>query len=246
MGTMIEGTSGTPTEMRGPIAGDEGGYLPPKTHTAVGTLCGHKAPGEGRRCQRPSTHFDRRGQTTPHSDGHVYWTDELDGFLYEDSGLTRIVIRNWGDGHVIAGDPPATYGSGGPQSSTTNAAGGGLQDSGRRETALGGTGAMRERAPGKGRYDLISPAALRRLALQLEAGGEKYGDPRNWEKGQPLSWFYDSAIRHLYQWLDGDRTEDHLAAALWNVHGLIHTSEAITRGLLPAEINDLPTKERFQ
>lgn len=116
-----------------------------------------------------------------------------------------------------------------------------IPDSGRREAVS--TGAVRERAPGKGLFVLISPIALRRLALRLEDGDTKYkeaGGGRNWEKGQPLSWYLDGAIRHLGQWQEGYTDEDHLAAALWNVHCLLHTEEMIRRGLLPAELDDVP------
>jgi hypothetical protein len=114
-----------------------------------------------------------------------------------------------------------------------------LPDSGVREDFE--TGAVREIVPGKGRYDLISPRAMHRLALRLEQGAVKYSD-RNWEKGIPLSSFLNSAFRHLYQFLDGDKTEDHLAAALWNIHSLIHTEEMIAEGQLPASLNDLPDR----
>lgn len=97
-----------------------------------------------------------------------------------------------------------------------------LPDSGHRVTTS--TGALRERAPGKGRYDLITPIGLRRLALHYENGAKKYGE-RNWEKGMPIEWFLDSAIRHLYSYLAGDRSEDHLAAAAWNALGAIHMEE---------------------
>ena len=57
-------------------------------------------------------------------------------------------------------------------------------DSGKRRDFP--TGSRRDSREGKGRYDLISPIALRRLALVCERGAAKYGD-RNWEKGQPMS-----------------------------------------------------------
>jgi hypothetical protein len=101
------------------------------------------------------------------------------------------------------------------------------------------TGAKRDTRQGKGRFDLISPIALRRLAIHMENGAVKYSD-RNWEKGIPLSRFFDSAIRHMYQFIGGDRSEDHLAAAMWNVHGIIHTEEKILAGELPESLNDLP------
>jgi len=34
--------------------------------------------------------------------------------------------------------------------------------------------------------------------------------------------FYDSAQRHMMQWWEGDETEDHLAAAAWNIMSLMH------------------------
>lgn len=112
-----------------------------------------------------------------------------------------------------------------------------VKDSGVREEFQ--TGSRRDTRQGKGRYDLISPVALRRLAQHYENGAVKYGD-RNWERGQPLSRYLDSAIRHLQSFLEGHRDEDHLAAAAWNIFSIIHTDEMIRRALLPAELHDLP------
>ena len=112
-----------------------------------------------------------------------------------------------------------------------------VKDSGARTDF--GTGSVRDMRIGKGRFDLISPLALKRFAVHFENGARKYGD-RNWEKGQYLSAFLDSAIRHLYCYLEGDRSEDHLAAAMWNAHCAIHTEEMIERGLLPKFLNNLP------
>jgi len=47
-----------------------------------------------------------------------------------------------------------------------------LPDSGNREYVA--TGGMREPATGKGRYDLLSPAVLKRVAQHYENGAEKY------------------------------------------------------------------------
>lgn len=110
-------------------------------------------------------------------------------------------------------------------------------DSGKRQDFP--TGSRRDTREGKGRYDLLSPLALRRLALVMERGAAKYGD-RNWEKGQPLSRYLDSAIRHVFAYLAGDRSEDHLAQAEWNLHAAIHTEEMVSRGGLPATLYDLP------
>jgi len=111
------------------------------------------------------------------------------------------------------------------------------KDSGNRRTFE--TGAVRDRAKGKGRYDLLSPIAIDRLAKLYERGGEKY-DPRNWEKGMPLSQFVDSGLRHFFNYLEGKREEDHLAAVMWNSAGAIYTEEMIKRKLLPISFDDMP------
>ena len=93
-----------------------------------------------------------------------------------------------------------------------------LPDSGERESF--DTGAVRDIQVGKGRYDLLPPEALRRIAVHYEKGALKYSD-RNWEKGMPCSRFCNSALRHIFQWLQGDSSEDHLAAAAFNIMGIM-------------------------
>lgn len=112
-----------------------------------------------------------------------------------------------------------------------------MEDSGKRDVYNGG--AVRDKRDGKGRYDLISPIALFRLARVYEDGAKGKGE-RNWEEGISLGRFVDSAIRHLEQFRAGMRNEDHLAQAAWNIFGKIHTEDQIARGNLPAELNDLP------
>jgi len=106
-----------------------------------------------------------------------------------------------------------------------------LKDSGQRESF--DSGMVRDTREGKGRFDLISPIALRRLAVIYEKGAIKY-EPRNWEKGAPFSRFMDSALRHLNQYKEGRRDEDHLAQACWNLFCILHFSET------KPELNDLP------
>ena len=60
-------------------------------------------------------------------------------------------------------------------------------------------------------------------------------------KGIPLSRFLDSAKRHLDQFVEGQEDEDHLHQCLWHLMGLSHTQEMIRRGILPEELNDLPS-----
>lgn len=96
------------------------------------------------------------------------------------------------------------------------------------------TGGTRDSREGKGRFDLISPHMLRRLAGVYERGAKNHGD-RNWEKGIPFSRCMDSALRHMNQYLAGMRDEDHLAQAIWNITAIIHFEENRRD-----DLNDLP------
>jgi len=93
-----------------------------------------------------------------------------------------------------------------------------VNDSGQREAMA--TGSQRDSRVGMGRFDLLNPLVAMRDACHMENGAKKYGD-RNWEKGQPSSRYLDSAIRHVMRYQEGDRSEDHLAAARWNLGGII-------------------------
>ena len=83
-----------------------------------------------------------------------------------------------------------------------------------------------ERSPDREavRYDLITPIGLRRLAETYHEGATKYSD-FNWEKGMPVSDMANHAIAHLYAYLSGDRSEDHLAHAAWNCLAACHSEE---------------------
>jgi hypothetical protein len=109
-----------------------------------------------------------------------------------------------------------------------------VQDSGTR-TAFG-TGSQRDTQEGKGRYDLIPTSVLHRLAVHYENGAAKYGD-NNWQKGQSLAQYYNSAMRHLQAIKDADLSEDHFAAAIWNVAAMIHHIDAMIDGTLPQELD---------
>lgn len=112
-------------------------------------------------------------------------------------------------------------------------------DSGKREAFE--TGCQRDTREGKGRYDLLPPILVKRLAELLERGAAKYGE-RNWEKGMPTSRCFDSALRHLFQALEGEPTEDHLAAVVFNVAAVMHYREQIRLGKLPASLDDVVSK----
>ncbi len=108
-----------------------------------------------------------------------------------------------------------------------------LEDSGDRTNF--DTGAVRDMHEGKGRCDLLPPAALLRLARHFENGAKKYGD-RNWELGIPCHSFADSAHRHYLQYMDGATNEDHLMAAIWNLMCLAETEEK------HPEMMDIPSR----
>lgn len=111
------------------------------------------------------------------------------------------------------------------------------KDSGQREQH--DTGAQRDIRTGKGRYDLITPFGLRRLALVMERGADKYAD-RNWESGMPYCRCLDSALRHIMQFIAGDDDEDHLGHATFNLMAVMHYQEMVARGKLSQDLDDRP------
>ena len=106
-----------------------------------------------------------------------------------------------------------------------------LKDSGQREEF--DSGMVRDTQKGKGRFDLISPFALLRLARIYEKGSEKYDD-RNWEKGAKFGRFLSSALRHIFQYMMGYKDEDHLAQAAWNLFAIMHLEQT------HPELDDMP------
>lgn len=98
------------------------------------------------------------------------------------------------------------------------------------------TGAVRSNDAADVRFDLITPVGLRRLAETCAEGARKYGD-RNWLKGIPASEMLNHAIRHIYLYLEGDATEDHLAHAAWNILGVCHFEES------SPEMIDIPSRQ---
>lgn len=127
-----------------------------------------------------------------------------------------------------------------------------LEDSGSRTEFE--TGAQRELAPNKGRFDLLpgtaiaavmhadgnrplNAKAMALLALHFERGAAKYS-ARNWEKGLPLWSFLDSGLRHAYKELAGEGDEDHAIALLWNLICYLDTDMAIAHGKAPKSLRE--------
>lgn len=112
-----------------------------------------------------------------------------------------------------------------------------LKDSGARQDF--GTGSVRDLGTGKGAHELLQEFGVHAVAMQLERGMQKYGS-RNWEKGQPVSRYIQSARRHLSYHMMGLRDEPHMSAAAWNILCAIDTIARIEVGLLPADLLDTP------
>jgi len=103
--------------------------------------------------------------------------------------------------------------------------------------AVFATGAVRSRDADHVRFDLITPIGLRRLAETCAEGARKYGE-HNWTKGIPASQMLNHAVRHIYLYLEGDTSEDHLAHAAWNILGVCHFEEVMP------EMIDIPSRKQ--
>ena len=137
------------------------------------------------------------------------------------------------------------------------------KDSGQRQEFE--TGAVRDVDDGKPKYEEIPLSFLKELALLLPKhedarvdlvpvnaflricdlygrGSKKYFD-RNWERGIPLKRMFASILRHVFQYMEGDRSEDHLSAIGWGALGVMFFEQQISLGLLPKNLDDLQGNE---
>lgn len=96
------------------------------------------------------------------------------------------------------------------------------------------TGAVRDTG-GKGRCDLLPHSSLLRVAHHMEDALEHH-EERNWEHGIPIHSFLDSAMRHLFKYMDGRIDEDHLAAATSNLLMAMWTEDHLP------EMQDIPAR----
>lgn len=112
-----------------------------------------------------------------------------------------------------------------------------IKDSGKRQKF--NTGSVRDTNIGKGRFDLLPYYSLFRLSQHFEKGALKYKS-NNWRLGQPLSRYFDSALRHLAKMAMGFEDEPHLDAAIWNLICLMETQKRIELGQLDKKLNDFP------
>lgn len=98
------------------------------------------------------------------------------------------------------------------------------------------SGAVRDTDEGKENYlDSISWPSLKRYSLYQNAAANKHSYPLgNWKLGIPIEEYEKSLMRHLQKYLsnkyDGTNIEpnvDHLAAAWFNLQGIIHEEEKL-------------------
>lgn len=95
-----------------------------------------------------------------------------------------------------------------------------MKESGERKEF--NSGMQRDEDTSKIMYDLVFDGPmLKRYAKHLTTGAYRYA-PRNWMKAQTLEEmdrFRQSAARHFFQWMEGARDEDHMAAVIFNLNG---------------------------
>jgi hypothetical protein len=87
------------------------------------------------------------------------------------------------------------------------------------------TGSIRSSDCDDLRYDCISPHGLYRLAKRYALGARKYGD-HNYLLGQPISEVYNHMFDHMRKYLQGDKTEDNMAAIAWGAFTIMEYEES--------------------
>ena len=91
------------------------------------------------------------------------------------------------------------------------------------------SGAVRDIELGKEDYtETISWTAFKRYAQYMTSKKSRYGSG-NFKKGIPIESYERSLIRHLQKYMankyeggDVEKSEDHLAAIVFNVFGIMH------------------------
>lgn len=101
-----------------------------------------------------------------------------------------------------------------------------VKDSGERQQFS--SGMVRDTTEGKVDYTLLLDGPmLERWAQVLHKGAVKYAK-RNWCKAEgqeEYDRFRESALRHMMDWLRGERDEDHAAAVMFNLNGAEYVLE---------------------
>jgi hypothetical protein len=80
------------------------------------------------------------------------------------------------------------------------------------------SGAMRDSNTDKPFIHNLLGYTRQRFGYLTNLGARKYGDG-NWLKGMPTAQYLESLDRHLAAYMEGDRSEDHLAAIIFGAQG---------------------------
>ncbi len=99
------------------------------------------------------------------------------------------------------------------------------------------TGAVRDQDTDKENYlDSVSWVALKRYAKYQNSATKGRYEDGNWRLGIPIKEYEKSMMRHIQKYLsnkyDGTNIEpevDHLAAAWFNLQGIIHEEEKLKK-----------------
>lgn len=114
-----------------------------------------------------------------------------------------------------------------------------VKDSGVRQEY--NSGMRRDTQEGKPDYTLLPEPMLTRWADHMTKGAVKYGR-RNWQLAdseEELERFKSSAMRHMIQWLRGDRDEDHAAAVMFNLSAAEHVKNKLYDILTQEQVNEI-------
>lgn len=101
------------------------------------------------------------------------------------------------------------------------------KDSGKRLDFA--SGMRRDVSDDKPQYDLVWRPGIKRLAQLMGRGAKKYGK-HNWMKAsgqEEFDRFRESALRHMFQWMDGETDEDHMAAVIFNLFGAEYVKQKL-------------------
>lgn len=122
-----------------------------------------------------------------------------------------------------------------------------VKDSGKREEFA--SGMMRDTAEDKTDFSLpLNGPMFERWAAHLTKGAKKYPDTKpgspNWMLASGEAErirFKKSAMRHFFQWYNGQTDEDHAAAVFFNINGHEYVKDRITKEPNHKEIREETT-----
>lgn len=89
---------------------------------------------------------------------------------------------------------------------------------GKNKSRIFKSGAKRDANNSKPYIHNLKGYTRQRFGYHMNMGARKYGDA-NWEKGMPTKQYLESLDRHLAAYMEGDRSEDHLSAMIFNIQG---------------------------